>query len=150
LQVVEPSLRRLSVRVIGDTAVIQGDVGLGELMPLQFMGDGMVRLLSMVLGILTLPPGGIALVDEVENGIHHSAMLKVWLALATAARKASVQIFATTHSHECIEAAHRAFEESGKYDLRVHRLERVAGQVRAVTSDQTTLATALDQEWEVR
>jgi len=113
------------------------------------MGEGMGRLLSIVLAIASAARG-VILIDEVENGIHHSVMTKVWSAIAQVARAADVQIFATTHSWECITAAHQAFSESGTYDFRLHRLDRVDDDVRAVTFDQEMLDAAIKAGLEVR
>jgi AAA15 family ATPase/GTPase len=95
------------------------------------MGEGMVRLLSLVLEI-TNASGGVVLVDEIENGLHHSVLTKVWRAVGEASRRSNTQIFATTHSWECIRAAHEAFLQNGIYDLRLHRLERINGDIEAV------------------
>jgi hypothetical protein len=48
------------------------------------------------------------------------------------ARRAGVQVFATTHSWECIYRAHQAFAERDEYDLRVQRLNRVDDQALLV------------------
>jgi AAA15 family ATPase/GTPase len=129
--------------------MLYGDVGLKELVPIAYVGDGLRNLLSMLLAVMCAE-GGIVLIDEIENGLHHSVLEGVWSALADAARKADVQIFATTHSMECIHASHAAFAKSATYDLRVHRLEVVDGQIRAVTSDQESLAGAIQFNWEIR
>jgi hypothetical protein len=62
----------------------------------------------------------------------------------------NVQLFATTHSYQCIEAAHEAFTRSGPYDLRLHRLDRVGERIEVATYDQETLGTALELYHEVR
>jgi len=67
------------------------------------------------------------------------------------ARQEDLQIFATTHSYECIRYAHQAFSLEPVYDLALHRLERdEGGNVRAVTLDRELLATSFDLEWEIR
>lgn len=149
LQVIEPRLRRLAVVVVGGVPVIHGDIGLGRLMPLPLMGDGLARLASLVLAVANAPKG-VVLVDEIENGLHHSVLQKVWRAIGETARAFGTQVFATTHSFECIVAAHRAFSESGSYDFRLHRLERVDESIRVVTYDQETVEAAIEMDLEVR
>ncbi len=61
-----------------------------------------------------------------------------------------MQIFATTHSWECITAAHEAFSSSEEYDFRLHRLDRVGEDIQAVTLDQEMLDTAIKAGLEVR
>src|ERR1700758_305841 len=101
LQILEPRLQRLSLAPLAGESVIHGDIGLPQLVPIPFMGEGIRRVLSIVLAIANAP-GGVVLIDEVENGLHYSVMRDVWKAIAVAARQMDVQVFATTHSWECI------------------------------------------------
>ena len=149
LKIIEPHLKRVSVVVLGDEPILHGDIMTGRLMPLPLMGEGMVRIANIVVQIGNAS-GGIVLIDEFENGIHHSVLKKVWTAVAQAAREFDTQIFATTHSWECIVAAHEAFGESGTYDFRLHRLERVNEHIRVLTYDQKTLQAAIETGLEVR
>ena len=78
---------------------------------------------------------------------------KVWRAIAEAARQFDVQVFATTHSFECIGAAHQAFSEDLpglQDDLRLHRLDRVNGDTVAKTYDREILGAAMEMRLEVR
>lgn len=149
LRIIEPRLKRLSVVVLGDEPVLHGDIGTGRLMPLPLMGEGMVRLANMVIQIGNAG-GGVVLIDEFENGIHHSVLKKVWRAVSQAAREFDTQVFATTHSWECIVAAHEAFSESDRYDFRLYRLERVNEHIRAFPYDREMLQAAIEMELEVR
>ncbi len=149
LQLLEPRLQRLAVLVMGNKPVLYGDIGIGELLPLPLMGEGVVRLAAILLVIVTTP-GGVVLIDEVENGLHYSVLNNVWKAIANAARRSETQVFATTHSWECIRAAHQAFEESEIYDFRLHRLERINDDIRTATYDQETLSTSVEMNLEVR
>jgi len=149
LQVIEPRLRRLAVVVAGGMPVIHGDIGLGRLVPLPVMGEGMARLASLVLSMGSAP-NGVVLLDEIENGLHHSILHKVWQAIGEVARQFNVQVFAATHSLECIMAAHKAFQESEIYDFRLHRLERVNDTIRDVSYDRESLDAAIEAGLEVR
>lgn len=149
LRLLEPRLKRLTLLVVDRDPIIHGDIGMRELVPLPLMGEGMRRLLSIVLAIANAR-GGIVLIDEVENGLHYSVLTNVWQAIAHAARLADAQIFATTHSQECILAAHKAFETSEKYDFCYHRLDRIKGQIQSITYDRETLATSDELNLEIR
>lgn len=150
LTYLEPRLKRLAVLVTGEKPMIHGDIGIGHLVPLPLMGEGIGRLLSIVLAIANAPDG-VVLIDEIENGLHYSILGKVWEAIATAARKSNTQIFATTHDFECVQAAHQTFTHSEhNYDFRYHRLERVKDQIQAITYEQDMLETALKMGFEVR
>jgi AAA15 family ATPase/GTPase len=113
------------------------------------MGEGIGRLLTLLLAIVS-SENGVVMLDEIETGLHYSAMQGVWTALAQAARKANVQVFASTHSWECFKAAHDSFAESEQYDLRAHRVDRTDGTVSATTYDQEMIETALMHGLELR
>ena len=149
LRLLEPRLQRLTLLVVDREPIIHGDIGMNELVPLPLMGEGIGRLLSIILAIANAK-GGTILIDEIENGLHYSVLTDVWKAIADAARRVDVQIFATTHSQECIRAAHEAFENTEQYDFRYHRLEQVKDEIRAVTYDQETLATSDEMNLEMR
>lgn len=151
LQLIEPRLSRLAIVLEAGEPILEGDIGIPgrRLVPLPLMGEGMVRLASLVLHISNAP-NGVMLIDEIENGLHCSVLPKVWRAVGEVARRFNTQVFATTHSLECIVAAHKAFSESGIYDFRLHRLERVDETIRVVTYDQETLEAAIEMGLEVR
>jgi predicted ATPase len=149
LRIIDPRLKKLAVSVADGVPMVYGDIGIGRRIPMSQMGEGMVRLLSLVLEI-TNASGGVVLIDEVENGLHYSVMNSVWKALAAAAHQSDTQIFATTHSFECIRAAHEAFISREEYDFRLHRLDRVESDIRSVTYDADMLSAAIVSDFEVR
>ena len=72
-------------------------------------------------------PVDILFIDEFENGLHHSILGKLWRWVAKTAAQRSIQVFATTHSEECVLAAATAVTSSEDSAFRVLRLERRAG-----------------------
>ena len=149
LQAVEPRLRRLAVVVAGGLPVVAADVWDGRLVPLPYCGEGMVRLLSILCAIASAPRG-MVLIDEIENGLHYSVLTRVWKAIADAARRTQTQVVATTHSWECIRAAHEAFVANPPYDFRLHRLDSHEGDIVAVSYDEAMLTAAIAAGLEVR
>ena len=149
IQLLEPRLKRLTVLVIGGVAMIYGDIGSSHLIPLPLMGEGLGRLLSIALAIAN-SRGGTVLIDEIENGLHHSVLEKIWKAIAIAAQQSNTQIFATTHSLECIRAAHQAFSQTQEYDFAYHRLEPVHGEVKSISYDRDNIETSLEMNFEMR
>ena len=146
LQVIEPRLQSIEDNSASGTPSIWGDIGLSELVPLAVMGEGMGLLARLVLAISN-SPNGIVLVDEVENGIYHSVLHEAWRAIDTASKQFNTQIFATTHSSECIRAAQESLSE---HDFRLHRLEDSDDGIQCVTYDPETITAALDFNLEVR
>lgn len=150
LQIIEPRLQRLSLVPFAGGTEIHGDIeGMSRLIPVPLIGEGMRRLLSMVLAIANVP-GGIVLVDEIENGLHYSVLPNVWKALADAARRNDVQLFAATHSWECLRAAHDVFSQQEPYDFRYYRLDREDTEVTCVPYDREMIETSLATGMEAR
>ena len=149
LKEVEPDLKRLAVVWSGQDPAIYADVGLGRLIPMQLLGDGMSRILSLSLAIASAP-GGMVLVDEIENGLHYTVMEKVWKAIAAFARSYDVQIFATTHSRECVYHAYRAFEADEEEEMRFYRIDRAYGKLRAVMYNRKKLGIAFEDGLGIR
>ncbi len=143
LQVVEPALQRLTILATGEKPRIYADVGTKPLIPVELMGAGMSRTLSLSLAIASAP-GGIVLVDEIENGLHYTVLEKVWQAIAAFARRYDVQIFATTHSHHCIQSACRAFEGDEDELLQLYSLGYRKGKISAARYDRERLEFAFE------
>jgi AAA domain, putative AbiEii toxin, Type IV TA system/AAA ATPase domain len=149
LRIIEPTLTSLRTIPSPGGTIIYGDVGLSRMLAFALLGDGFSRLASILVKIANAR-NGVVLVDEIENGFHHSVLVGVWKVIAKAARQFNAEIFATTHSYECITAAHEAFESSEQYDLRLHRLARVKGNIEVGTYDRETLPAAMKFFMEVR
>lgn len=149
LRVLEPRLKRLAVLVTASGPVIHGDLGLGHMVPIHFMGEGIGRLLTILLAMASCPKG-LALVDEIEMGLHYSAMVEAWRAIGELARQYDVQVVATTHNHECIRAGHEVFSEQNPSNFCVHRLERVGELIEATEFTTGMMETALAAGLEVR
>ena len=122
----------------------------GVQLPLHDLGGGVVRLSRLLLSFFT-SRNGVLLADEIENGIHHSALSGVWTFARRWMREWNVQLVATTHSAECIEAAMTAFEDAPG-DLSIHKLfmNEETGKVEAITFRGESLEGARDLSLEVR
>ena len=70
--------------------------------PLGSYGDGMRRLLSLSVSLVQAQVG-LLLVDEIDAGLHYSVMSDMWRLVVSAARSYDIQVFATTHSLDCIK-----------------------------------------------
>jgi hypothetical protein len=149
LQVLEPRLKKMSVLVGGGGPIIHGDIGLGRMVPVPMMGEGVGRLLTILLAISASKDGSV-MVDEVENGFHYSVLEKVWTAVANLVRETNVQLFAATHSWECLKAAHESFLKSDQYDFRLHRLDMSDEAVVSTMYDKMMIETALSSGLELR
>ena len=69
--------------------------------PIGSYGDGMRRLLALSLSLVQTA-GGFLLIDEIDTGLHWTAMEEMWRLVVETAQRSSIQIFATSHSFDCI------------------------------------------------
>lgn len=100
------SLGREAVRVTHRT---RGVVDLAS------FGDGMRRSATLALA-LSRASQGVLLIDEIEAGIHHRVLRPVLSRLLAAATTSQVQILATTHSLEAVDAIIGSVEDHGTAD----------------------------------
>lgn len=149
IRVIEPSVRALRLLTHGGMAMIHVDVGLRRFLPLAYAGEGMARLASILVAVAS-SKNGVVFIDEFENGIHYTVLPKMWTAVAEFAERFNAQVFATTHSAECVRAAHQAF--SGRdYTFRLFRLDRSSdGDIRAMTFGKDAVEAALKTDLELR
>ena len=106
------------------------------LVPLSSFGDGVRRLLHIALKLASVK-GGILLIDELESTIHTEALQNSFQWLAKWSKEMNVQIFATTHSLEAVDAL-LAVNESAS-DLVLYRLEPKENQTKVVRHDWSRL-----------
>ena len=149
LQALDQRIQLLKLLYPADKPMLYADMGGGQLVPFLYMGEGLGYVLSWQLAVLTAKDGTV-LIDEFENGLHYGALVDAWKAVGVAVRQSNVQVFATTHSWECVKAAQNAFVESGEEEFRLHRLERRDDDIVAITYDQEQLATSIEFNFEVR
>ncbi len=128
---------------------ISADIGLSERVPIDQLGQGVNRLIAIFCELLGQRPA-ICFIDEIENGLHHTVLRRVWQGIAVAAERLDIQVFATTHSRECLEAAHECFSERDPYDFRVVQLYRVRDQIDGRVLPQDLIEAAVNSEIEVR
>lgn len=148
--IVGVELGQMDILTDAQGAHIWAATGDSEARPLADFGGGAMRLFRLAVNC-SRARGGLLLVDEIENGLHHSVLPEFWSRLAELARASEVQIFAATHSHECIDAAIGAFGEESS-ELAVHGLYRETGDetVRSTFFSGETLAAARDLDFELR
>lgn len=136
---------------ISDIQLIQNNIffdnGYDEYLPINVMGDGINHVLNIICSIATIP-NGILIIDELENGLHYSSQSILWEAIISASKEFNVQIFATTHSYECIK---NIYEKTENEDIvSFYRLDRLNGDCDAVMYDRDSLRLALMENLEIR
>jgi len=135
---------------LNDVGILEVDMDLSSLIPVNLLGGGMANFLSVALAMLD-SSNGVVLIDEIENGLHYSVLHKLWQAVFRWSQELNVQVFATTHSTECIRAFHTSLGATlFESEARLFRLERRDENCRAVEYSRADLAESLESNWEVR
>ena len=117
--------------------------------PLKRLGDGAVRLFGVALALAN-SQGGFLVIDEAENGIHHSIQQDFWEMILRTAEENNVQVFATTHSWDCVAGFAQASTDLDEVDGALVRIERHGNDTRAVEYSEEKLEVAANHGIEVR
>ena len=118
--------------------------------PLKSLGEGALRFYGTALALANCR-GGFLLIDEVENGIHHSVQADYWRMIIATARANDVQVLATTHSWDTVKGFSKAATEDKESEGLAYRLERTkSGRLRAVDYSEEDLAVAARADIELR
>lgn len=116
---------------------------------LRSLGEGMNRLFEIALALVNCR-NGLLLIDEIEMGIHYSIQPNVWRLIFKTARDLNVQVFATTHSWDCIEAFTEAAIEDKESEGMLIRLENKNDKIKATTFSEKELEAVTRRNIEVR
>jgi ABC-type cobalamin/Fe3+-siderophores transport system ATPase subunit len=135
-------------RVVERTTIIKVE-GISEPIPIRNLGDGMQRLLSIVLALVNAQ-NGILLMDEVENGLYFTVQEDLWELIFQVACQLNVQVFATTHSWDCISAFQGAIQDEKKEEGLLIRLGYEGDNIVATIFDEQDLAIITRDRIEVR
>lgn len=150
LRIVEPRIERITlVGEVRQRTILVKLVGQGRPVSLRSMGEGMNRLFGLILALVNAKEG-VLLWDEVENGFHYTVLPDLWRLVVRTARELNVQVFATTHSWDCIEAFQAATQDDAWDDAMLIRLEPGTEGVRTVVFDRDELGVIAREQIEVR
>ncbi len=153
LRIISPQVERLSLiaRRGNRTYPIVRLQGMDEPVPLRSLGEGMVRLFWIALALAN-SKNGILLIDEVDTGLHYSVQSLVWKLIFETAERLNVQVFATTHSQDCIKAfqkSSRAQNEEGML-ISLRRRKDNPNEIVSILYDEDKLEIATQEHIEVR
>ena len=113
------------------------------------MGQGIMRLLTILL-VISEVKNGIALIDELENGFHHSVLADIWKVISNYAKANNTQIIATTHSRELVSGAIQGIPSNLRDKFKYMRIDRNKNNFKPKVYDFKTLKVALETDLEIR
>lgn len=126
----------------------------GAIFPIRSMGDGIVRIMELILNLYSARDG-LFLVDEFDNGLHFSVQKPLWEIIFFLSKKLNVQIFATTHSWDCIQSFTEVAVDNKDIDgvlLKIgkSKLSKNKGQAMVTVFDEHKLHAITQKMVEVR
>ncbi len=116
---------------------------------LRSLGEGMNRMFGIALALVNAQ-GGLLLIDEIESGLHYSVQADMWRLVFETARRLNVQVFATTHSGDCLETFGRVAIEDEQTEGVLIRLGRRGEDIVATLYEEQDLSIVTREQIEVR
>ena len=149
LQLVLPLLKDVDIIMEDDgDPYILGTTEAGESRKLDDMGGGMVRLFDCLVALYT-SRNSIICIDEIESGLHYTLLPQFWDSIRLLSKELNVQIFAATHSSECINAAIRAYKDH-LTDISIYAMyyNKDEGHIKSVSysGDELNAINSMDVE----
>lgn len=129
LRIIEPDIDRLNFLNENEFSNIRVPFvtlkDTGQRFRLSSMGDGINRILSIILALVNCKDG-IFLLDEFETGLHYTVQTKLWEIIFMLSEKLNIQVFVTSHSRDCINSFINADEKGAGQIIRLdNRGEKV-------------------------
>jgi AAA15 family ATPase/GTPase len=150
-QIIDPSIQVVESFNIGSPMIyLQKEDR--KRFPLSLFGDAINRVAAIILSMVN-NHSSVLLIDEIENGVHHTSQAKLWEMIFRLAKELNVQIFATTHSLEMLTAFTKVGLESEFSDLAAHfEMARSikTNQIIGIRRDMETLEYSLSHDRGVR
>jgi hypothetical protein len=154
LRFIDPKIEQIravgSTRYYGDRGgflIKRGDYS--SPFPLGSLGDGAWRMLALAI-VITQCSNGVLLIDEIDTGLHYSVMADMWRMIHAASKEFSVQVFATTHSYDCVVSLSKICRDvdNQQSEITIQRIE--SGKRHAVPFSEREIRIAAEREIEIR
>jgi hypothetical protein len=155
MRILEPEIENIvflsgdAFRRSGRGGVLVAFMNADRRVPLGSLGDGTRRLLALALSLVRAK-GGILLIDEIDTGLHYSVMGDMWRLIIQGARQADIQVFAATHSYDCVRGLAWACEHDPElaHDVSLQKIHSDLNE--SVALDAEGIILAVEQGMETR
>ena len=118
--------------------------------PFYSLGEGVSRILTMILHLVNAKDGTL-LIDEFENGLHYTIQEPLWKMIFQIAEQLNIQVFATTHSEDCLWAFSEVLKENAHSDRgKVLRLAEVKSDIVCTSFDSHDMEKVIEKKMEIR
>lgn len=152
LRIIEPNTERIAFidNNMKERVAVVKLANTKDVVSISSMGDGINRILTIILALVNCSDGYL-LIDEFENGLHYTVQEQLWTIIFKLAKELNIQVFATTHSNDCISSFSKVLnEKDNKSQGKYIRLDNVNGEIRQVEFSSDELNIADQQEIELR
>ena len=129
--------------------ILVGERNLRPRLPIGSYGDGLRRLLAVSLALVATE-NGCLLIDEIDTGFHWTLMEDMWRLVVEGARRSNVQVFATTHSSDCVNGLGTLVRSRPNLAelVTVQKVHPKLGQAVCIRGEEISIA--VEQDIEVR
>ncbi len=157
MKVLLPKLINFDIRTkdSADPYLIVYQHGVDPALPLGVFGDGVIKLFRILIEII-VHSGNRLMIDEIDSGVHIDHFRDFWRTVLKAAITHDVQLFATTHNWECLEAFKEVLEEPEMQEFQARARcftlidSPVTKRVEAICSTFEQFETAVENGTELR
>jgi AAA15 family ATPase/GTPase len=130
LKVIEPDIEKIAASAFPVPTLFVRLKGVKERVPIGNLGDGTIKLLMLAGHLSGLEANGILLIDEIDDGLHVSAMQKLWEIVLNITKDRNIQIFATTHSDDCLRGLAAALKiRNSEESVALYRITKNEGHI---------------------
>lgn len=143
-----PFIKDVSVLSPTGIPLIWATLDSGVSLPMTIVSAGLHKFLSLILAVVALRRG-VLLIDEIENGLFHDRLEALWSVLHHLSCESEAQIFATTHSLECLRATYAVVSKDPD-SFALIKMEERNGQIEPRVLPGTNLEAAIEQDVDAR
>ncbi|MCA1635307.1 MAG: AAA family ATPase [Acidobacteria bacterium] len=149
LRVLFPMVESLSLELNANAPMVYAAVkGIAEKVPVGLVSTGVSKMLACLVAIAN-QQNGVIIIDEIENGLYYERMGQAWRVLLSFCRDNNVQLFASTHSSECLGALENVLSEQPEEFSLIRSVQTDTGcNLRHFQGKQ--FLSALEEDVEVR
>ena len=121
----------------------------GEYRDINEFGDGLKHYISIICSLYACE-NGYLFIDEIDNGIHYTQLDRLWEIILTISKDQNVQVFATTHSKECIDSYARVSKKLEEEDISFIELGKNEGKLESITYEYNEVIEQISHHQEIR
>jgi len=147
---VYPQVEDLSSEVVGGQQMVYASVeAIPEQIPVAVISSGINKYLSILLATKQYE-NGVVLIDEIENGFYYKNYHDVISGIIQFCMESNVQLFASTHSYEFLQAVAAVMEKKEPSFSFLRTRHRHDGSCTVTTISGKASKAQIEQDIEVR